>query len=47
MIKTWLEQREDYTTQKVIQRFFKKSHFFALPGVPQEMKSMMTNYVLT
>jgi nicotinamide-nucleotide amidase len=26
--------------------FFKKSHFFALPGVPQEMKSMMTNYVL-
>ncbi|MDB3883641.1 CinA family nicotinamide mononucleotide deamidase-related protein [Candidatus Marinimicrobia bacterium] len=24
----------------------KKSHFFALPGVPQEMKSMMTNYVL-
>jgi nicotinamide-nucleotide amidase len=26
--------------------FFKKSHFFALPGVPQEMKSMMTNYVI-
>jgi nicotinamide-nucleotide amidase len=24
----------------------KKTHFFALPGVPQEMKSMMTNYVL-
>ena len=24
----------------------KKSHFFALPGVPQEMKSMMKNYVL-
>jgi nicotinamide-nucleotide amidase len=27
-------------------RFFKKSHFFALPGVPQEMKSMMKHYVL-
>ena len=24
----------------------KKTHFFALPGVPQEMKSMFTNYVL-
>ena len=24
----------------------KKSHFFALPGVPQEMKSMIKNYVL-
>ena len=24
----------------------KKSHFFALPGVPQEMKSMMKHYVL-
>ena len=24
----------------------KKTNFFALPGVPQEMKSMMTNYVL-
>ncbi len=23
-----------------------KTHFFALPGVPQEMKSMLTNYVL-
>ena len=24
----------------------KNTHFFALPGVPQEMKSMFTNYVL-
>ena len=24
----------------------KKTHFFALPGVPQEMKSMFTNYIL-
>ncbi len=34
------------TVETVLKGGPKKTHFFALPGVPQEMKSMMTNYVL-
>ena len=43
-------KKENPSLLKSVKSAFKgksnKTHFFALPGVPQEMKSMFTNYVL-